>query len=195
MTTIIEKPKLGSTLLLYLFVSDETISVGVVQEQQQLIYFTDRPLQGAEIRYQVIKKVALAFLYAARRLRPYFQSDRIIVKIDYLIGKVLQKHKLASHMIAWSVELSEYWLQFEPSGPIKVECLADFSCELQNTPIPHQDEWTMFVDDALNVKGSDAEVVLESPHGVRIEQSLHFNFKTSNNQVEYEALMARLCLA
>jgi len=40
-----------------------------------------------------------------------------------------------------------------------------------------------------------AGVVLESPDGLKVEQSLHFNFKASNNQVEYEALIAGLNLA
>jgi len=36
---------------------------------------------------------------------------------------------------------------------------------------------------------------LESPGGLKVEQSLHFNFKASNNQAEYEAFIAGLNLA
>jgi len=35
---------------------------------------------------------------------------------------------------------------------------------------------------------------MESPTGIKVEQSLHFNFKASNNQAEYEALIAGLNL-
>ena len=38
-------------------------------------------------------------------------------------------------------------------------------------------------------------VILEGPNGVLIEQSLRFAFKASNNQAEYEALIAGILLA
>jgi len=43
--------------------------------------------------------------------------------------------------------------------------------------------------------GCGAGIVLESPSGVRLEQLLQFAFKASNNQAEYEALIAGLSLA
>ncbi|GAU10720.1 hypothetical protein TSUD_425520, partial [Trifolium subterraneum] len=45
------------------------------------------------------------------------------------------------------------------------------------------------------LKGSGAGVTLEGPDGVLIEQSLRFEFKASNNQAEYEALVAGMRLA
>lgn len=61
----------------------------------------------------------MAVVYAARRLKMYFQSHRITVKIDYLVEKILLKPNLARHMIAWSVELSEFGLTFKSREPIK----------------------------------------------------------------------------
>jgi len=37
--------------------------------------------------------------------------------------------------------------------------------------------------------------LLEGPNDILIEKSLHFAFKTSNNQAEYEAILAGLSLA
>jgi len=51
------------------------------------------------------------------------------------------------------------------------------------------------MDDSSNQKGCGAGIVLESPSGVRLEQSLRFTFKAFNNQAEYEALIAGLSLA
>jgi ribonuclease HI len=50
------------------------------------------------------------------------------------------------------------------------------------------------VDGASNIRGSGAGVILEGPNGVLIEQSSRFAFKAGNNQVEYEALLARMKL-
>ncbi|XP_020239496.1 uncharacterized protein LOC109818442 [Cajanus cajan] len=46
-----------------------------------------------------------------------------------------------------------------------------------------------------NQRGSGAGIILEGPGQVVIEQSLRFGFKKSNNQAEYEALLAGLRLA
>jgi len=51
------------------------------------------------------------------------------------------------------------------------------------------------VDDSSNQLGSGAGIVLEGPDGVLIEQALHFAFRASNNQAEYEALIAGMLLA
>jgi len=51
------------------------------------------------------------------------------------------------------------------------------------------------VDGTSNKKGYGAGVVLENLNGVRLEQSLRFAFKASNNQAEYGALITDFSLA
>ncbi|MCI56122.1 gag-pol polyprotein, partial [Trifolium medium] len=55
--------------------------------------------------------------------------------------------------------------------------------------------WILSVDGAFNLRGSGAGIVLEGPDGVLIEQSLRFEFRASNKQAEYEALIAGIRLA
>ena len=55
--------------------------------------------------------------------------------------------------------------------------------------------WVLSVDGSSNQQGSGAGVILEGPNGVLIEQSLRFAFKASNNQTEYEALIAGMLMA
>jgi len=51
-TPILQKPTLGSKLLLYIFVSESTISAALVQQEgKKLVYFAGRALQDAETRY------------------------------------------------------------------------------------------------------------------------------------------------
>ena len=75
----------------------------------------------------------------------------------------------------------------------KAQCLLDFVNDLQQTPT--EDQWTLHVDGSSNPKGAGAGIVLEGPNDILIEKSLHFAFKTSNNQAEYEAILAGLSLA
>ena len=51
------------------------------------------------------------------------------------------------------------------------------------------------VDRSSNQQGNGANVVLKGPNGLLIEQSLKFAFRASNNQAQYEALIAGMLLA
>ena len=55
--------------------------------------------------------------------------------------------------------------------------------------------WKLFVDGASNAQGSGAGLILTSPEGINIEYALRFGFQASNNEAEYEAVIASLNLA
>ena len=97
-TLVLAKPNLSLPLIVYIAASTNAVSSALVQERdntQQPIYFTSRILQDLETRYQMVEKVALAIITAARRLRPYFQSHMIIIRTDHPMQKILQKPDLA----------------------------------------------------------------------------------------------------
>ncbi|XP_020222111.1 uncharacterized protein LOC109804692 [Cajanus cajan] len=198
MPSILTRPDPSSSLLVYLAVSDEAISSVLVQEKegtQAPIYFVSRLLQDSETRYQLIEKVALGLVHISRRLRHYFQSHRVVVHTDCPISKVLGKPELAGRMMAWLVELSQFDITFKPRGPIKAQYLVEFINELYPHGQFEEHWWTLHVDGSSNCQGSGAGVILEGPKGITLEQSLRFRFKASNNQAEYEALLAGLRLA
>ncbi|XP_016185827.1 uncharacterized protein LOC107627512 [Arachis ipaensis] len=155
---------------------------------------TFKVLQDAETRYSRLEKLAFALLTASRRLRQYFQAHPVTVRTDQAVKQVLQKPDLAGRMLAWSVELSQFDIKFEPRYAIKAQAMADFIAEMTpgNTP---PEAWKLHVDGSSNVTSGGAGVILESQNGVVIEQSVRYDFPVSNNQAEYEALLAGLTLA
>jgi len=109
--------------------------------------------------------------------------------------KILTKPDLVERMIGWAIEQSEFHIQYQPRGSIKFEALADFAVEL--TPLPTEEEqarWILYVDGSSNSRSCGAGVVLEGLGEIVIEQALEFEFKASNNQAEYEAIIAGLHL-
>ena len=155
-------------------------------------------MQGPEVRYQALEKAALAVVFSARRLRHYFQSFIVVVMTDLLIRKVLQKSDVAGRMVRWAVELSEFDVQYKPRGPIKGQVYADFVVELSSTNAHYEEsdfQWVLSVDGSSNQQGSGADIILEGPNELLIEQALRFAFKASNNKVEYEALIDGILLA
>jgi len=98
---ILHKSDTRQPLLVYITATDYTVSVAVVQDiegTQHPMYFVSRTLQDPETRYQMVEKLVLSLVHAARRLRPYFQNHSITVKTDYPIQKILQKPDLAGRM-------------------------------------------------------------------------------------------------
>ncbi|XP_014524092.1 uncharacterized protein LOC106780328 [Vigna radiata var. radiata] len=191
---VMNRPDEGAELHVYLGVSDAAVSAVLIQELPvpKLVYFVSRTLQDAETRYRQVEKVALALLHAARRLRPYFQSHQVVVRTNHPLSKVLRKPDLAGRMVAWAIELSEFGMRYEPRGSIRGQHLADFAAEI---PPTGSDLWSLYIDRASGKNASGAGIVLEGPNGFLLEHSLLFKFKTSNNQAEYEALVAGLELA
>ncbi|RDX88965.1 Retrovirus-related Pol polyprotein from transposon 17.6, partial [Mucuna pruriens] len=189
---------LGQPLHLYISVTNAAISSVLIQEremEQCPVYFISKILQEPEKRYQKIGRGALALVIASRRLRPYFQSFSIIVRTDLPVRQVLRKPDLAGRMVAWSVQLSEFDISFERRGQIRAQALADFTTELTLEHEQVEGDWYLSVDGSSNQAGSGVGVILEGPDGILIEQNLHFDFKASNNQAEYEALLAGMRLA
>ncbi|KAK3021603.1 hypothetical protein RJ639_045236 [Escallonia herrerae] len=57
------------------------------------------------------------------------------------------------------------------------------------------DPWNLYVDGSSAVGSSGAGIILISPEGFTIEYTLCFGFQASNNEAEYEALLAGIRLA
>lgn len=55
-------------------------------------------------------------------------------------------------------------------------------------------EWIFHVDGVSNSQGSGAGLILACPEGTVVEYALCFLFPATNNQAEYEALLAGMRL-
>ena len=52
--------------------------------------------------------------------------------------------------------------------------------------------WKVFVDGASNAMGVGVGIVIATPEGIRLEHSFRLGFRASNNEAEYETLLAGL---
>ncbi|XP_074278375.1 uncharacterized protein LOC141601966 [Silene latifolia] len=120
----------------------------------------------------------------------------------------MRKPELSGRMAKWSVHLSGYDLKFEPRTAIKSQCSATFVSDFaKDTPHPGRTDilnleedkgeqvWELHVDGASNAKGAGVGLVLKSPQGDLIVQAVRCEFKATNNEAEYEALILGLKLA
>jgi ribonuclease HI len=192
----------GEILYLYLAVSPSAVSSALIREDsgvQRPVYFTSKALHGAEERYPRLEKLAFALVVSARRLRPYFQAHAIRVLTEYPMKKVLQKPDISGRLINWAIELGEFDIEFHPRTSIKGQAMADFLVEFCNVPeseeLPGGETWVVYVDGSSTNARSGAGIVLISPEKEEQEFALKMDFPTTNNEAEYEAVLAGLGIA
>ena len=153
-----------------------------------------------------MEKLILALVTIARRLRPYFRAHTIEIPTKHPMRQIFHKLETSGRLIKWAIELSEFDIRYKPRTVVKGQVLADFIMEFtfSNTPaqpvettqlVPDLPIWRLSVDGAANSQGSGAGLILTSPDGIDVEYALRFKFQASNNEAEYEAVIAGLNLA
>nr|GEY10162.1 reverse transcriptase domain-containing protein [Tanacetum cinerariifolium] len=120
----------------------------------------------------------------------------------YSNGKASSVTSLRSQETSESVMLEEHNITYRPRTIVKGQILADFLTEMpdENSPAApvaktQQEPWTLFTDGSSCVDGSGAGLILTSPMGIEFTYTLRFQFAASNNEAEYEALIAGLRIA
>lgn len=144
----------------------------------------------------MIEKLTLTLVTAVRKLRPYFQCHSIIVTTAFPLRSILHKPKVSGRLMKWVVELGEFDITNQNRTTLKYQVLANFATDLtpeeastQNLESPLA-EWTLQVDGSSNMKSSGIDIYLKTPTGEIIEQSFSLDFKASDNEAEYEVMVA-----
>ncbi|GJT56388.1 reverse transcriptase domain-containing protein [Tanacetum coccineum] len=156
-------PKPKEELIVYMSASHGAISAVLMTERgtvQTSVYFVSRALQGPELNYTPMEKLVLALVFAAKRLRRYFQAHPIAVITDQPIKQIISRPDVAGRLQKWSVMLGEHNITYRPRTSVKGQILADF--------------------------------LVEKPDEAPPDTSV---FTASNNEAEYEALIAGLRIA
>nr|GEX92582.1 reverse transcriptase domain-containing protein [Tanacetum cinerariifolium] len=104
--------------------------------------------------------------------------------------------------ISMSVMLGEHNITYRPRTSVKGQILADFLAEMPDESPPDalvvetpQEPWTLFTDGSSCVGGFGVGLILTSPKGMEFTYARRFQFTASNNEAEYEALIASLRIA
>ncbi|XP_058075961.1 uncharacterized protein LOC131224683 [Magnolia sinica] len=215
---LLSKPEEGEPLFLYIAVSASAVSSALIREvgeKQHPVYYVSKAMVPIETRHPALEKLTLSLVFSARRLRPYFQAHSVVVLTNSPLKQVLQKPEVSGRLTKWVIELGEFDIQFRPKTTFKGQVVANFivefttpsieeiSIEVEMTlPIPPSDQkampepgWVLNIDGSSNAKRAGAKIVLIALDSTSIQHAIRLSFKASNNEVEYEALLAGLRLA
>ncbi|VFQ89720.1 unnamed protein product [Cuscuta campestris] len=197
---VLSKPEPGDVLTLYLAIADCAISTVIVREEhgaQHPVYYISKTLRDAELRYSRPEKAMLAVFWTAKRLTLYFQTHRIVVLTNEPLASLTRSPAASARMTKWAVFISQYNVEFRPCPSIKGQALADFQVEctareMTRTRVEtrvEKDWWVMSIDGSFGSRSCRAGIVLITPEKFRIYYAIRFQFRVSNNEAEYEALI------
>ncbi|XP_056691812.1 uncharacterized protein [Spinacia oleracea] len=188
--SLLSKPKDKEELQVYLAVTESTISAVLVRQEddkQLPIYYVSKSLLSAETRYSHLEKLVLALIVASTKLRPYFKCHPITVRTNYPMKSIMRKPELSGRMSNWKIQLGCY--DISPSIQHEVDKEVNMLTDdgLSST-------WTLYTDGSSNIRGTWLGIVLKSPQGDTIIQTVCCEFKATNNEAEYEGLIIGLSL-
>ena len=133
---------------------------------------------------------------ATRRLLHYFTDHEVMVVTSYPLGDIIRNRDAMGWISKWALELMGHDMRYVPRTAIKSQALANFVTEWIEVQLPTPDVtheyWTMYFDGSVMAPGSGAGVVLISSDRSRLLYAICLHFSTSNNAMEYEALINRL---
>nr|GEV82660.1 hypothetical protein [Tanacetum cinerariifolium] len=123
---VVPKPK--EELIIYLSATYGAISAVLMTKRgvtQTPIYFISLALQGPELNYTPMKKLVLSLVFAAKRLRRYFQAHPITVITDQPIKQIMSRPDI----------LADFLIEMPDENP-------------QAAPVAEtqQEPWTLFTD-------------------------------------------------
>ncbi|XP_022007353.1 uncharacterized protein LOC110906547 [Helianthus annuus] len=107
-----------------------------------------------------------------------------------------------------AIELGALDIEYRKRTAIKGQVIADFLAEIPDgeviqdlavNDIPEsstaRQTWKLYTDGSSSGKGAGAGLMLISPDEIKLMYAMRFDFECSNNEAEYEALLAGLRMA
>lgn len=99
-----------------------------------------------------------------------------------------------SEIFSWAEKYANAKERFQSK---KWQEVADFVADFTKVKTPHSEvlgeqskQWTFYIDGAFNNKGSVGGLIVITPDKTEIGCALQFGFDATNNEIEYEALLA-----
>ncbi|XP_071736139.1 uncharacterized protein [Rutidosis leptorrhynchoides] len=140
-----------------------------------------------------------------KKLRRYFQGHPVHVLTNMPIKQVLTKPEISGRLALWAMELGTYQISYLSHSAVKGQVMADYLAEMSGESevinertalkLVLDETWDLFTYGASCAEGAGAGLVLANPSGEEHTYALCFNFDVSNNEAEYEALLAGLNIA
>ena len=132
----------------------------------------------------------------------------MVVLTQLPLQALLRKSDYTGRIAKWGTMLIAYDVKYMPQTAIKWQVLADFVAEFTDGTMIEEDKalrvmvtsaivvfpLKVYTDGAINQKGVGVGVVVITPEKLVMEKSLRLGFLATNNEADYEALLAGVAM-
>ncbi|KAD1345613.1 hypothetical protein E3N88_42983 [Mikania micrantha] len=155
-------------------------------------------------------EVLQLYMSASERAGPYPARDKLhhVGKISACASSFFKKveeilSEISRRLAKWAIEVGVFDLAYKPRTTVKAQVIADFIAEILEGSCGEMERgesnevheaWEIYTDGASSTEGAGVGVMAVSPQGKERARALKSKFKASNNEAEYEALIAGLQL-
>ena len=168
-------PEPDEVLFAYIAVAPYAVSLVLIQVDngvQRPVYYVNKSLHEAEVRYLPLEKAILAVVLGTRELPHYFQAHTVVILTQLLLKTILRSADYTGRIAKWGIILGAFDIKYMPRTSIKGQVLADLVAEFTEPEIKelpsggNMDEklvgtisqyclstWEVYVDGASNQKG------------------------------------------
>ena len=172
-----------------------------------------KSLHEAEVHYLPLEKAILVVVHATRKFSHYFQSHTVVVLTQLSLRSLLRSVDYTGRIAKWGTILGAFDIKYMPRTSIKGQVLANLVANFTESPLEDRMEkqdmdgksiglvslqeplsWKVYVDGAPSHRRSRVGLVLISSERVIIEKSLRLDFSATNNEAEYETLLAGMTM-
>ena len=118
------------------------------------------------------------------------------VLTEYPLEFLLKRSDFMGRIAKWGTRLGAFDVRYKPRSSVKGQVLANFVaefspkvemvCQLEHRP------WKVHVDGASSAKGARVRIIIITLEGILLEHLFRIGFNASNNEAEYEVLLAGL---
>nr|GEZ61065.1 reverse transcriptase domain-containing protein [Tanacetum cinerariifolium] len=164
---LLAAPKPQEELIMYLSATHGDISAVLMTKRgiaQTPVYFISRALQGPKLNYSPMEKLVLSLVFAAKRLRRFFQAHPIMVITDQPIKQVMSRPDVAGRLQKWSIMLGERNITYRPRTqvPRSRNKKADALSKIASTSFAHLSKQVLVeVLETKSIIGKEVTSVIE----------------------------------
>ena len=147
-----------------------------------------KSLHKAKISYLPLEKAILAVVHGTRKILHYFQANTVVVLTQLPLRAVLRSVDYTGRIAKWGTVLGAFDIKYMPRTAVKGLVLADLVAKFAEPPLeevtathnmdrksvgtislPEPLFWKVYVDGAVNQRGSRVGLVLVSPEQITIQ--------------------------
>ncbi|GJY03018.1 reverse transcriptase domain-containing protein [Tanacetum coccineum] len=181
-----------------------TETEGAFKQMKQLI--AELPMLTAPME----KEELIVYLAAAiETVSAVLMTEREAKQMPiYFVSRALRGPEInytsVKKLVLALVHAREYAIHYRPRVLVKGHILADFIIERPEEESPDTlmeveeelpEPWILFTDGSSRIDSSGAGLILTNLEGMEFTHALRFRFDATNNEAEYEALIAGLQIA